>query len=305
VSLVSVVIPCRNYGRFLGDAIDSVLAQDHREVEVIVVDYGSTDETSDVLARYPQVRHLKGANHGVAVARNVGLEAGRGAFVVFLDADDQLVPDAISTSLACLRTRPASAFAYGHERWVDASGTPLAPKRPPECLDEDPYSYMLRTNHPLRAPGAMLYRRDVLERVGGYTPGSDGCADLDLNLRLVREHPICCNDRVVLVTRRHETNMTRIRAHMLSRAVAAQRSQRAYVARHPIYERDYRTGLRLARSYWGALVANDIVSKAAARDVASALSDLGTLIRYDPRGAAALPTLIGRRLILRLRRGST
>jgi glycosyltransferase involved in cell wall biosynthesis len=110
VSLVSVVIPCRNYGRFLGDAIDSVLAQDHHEVEVIVVDYGSTDETSDVIARYPQVRHLRQPNHGVAVARNAGLEAGSGT----LHAEE---------------------------------------------------------NHPLRAPGAMLYRRMSSSECVATPPG--------------------------------------------------------------------------------------------------------------------------------------
>ena len=299
MSRVSVVIPCHNYARFLGDAIESVLGQTHHEIELIVVDYGSTDSTSDVVARY-HARYVGQENLGVAVARNTGLEASSGSFVVFLDADDQLLPDAIASSLTCLEAQPESAFVYGHQRWVDASG-PVAPKRPQQCVEEDPYSHMLRMNNPIRAPGAILYQRDLVDQVGGFVRKFEGCEDLDLNFRLVRDHPICCNDRVVLLTRIHETNVTRRWRQMLPRAVAVQRSQRPYVVRNQIYESDYRTGLRLARSYWGGHLANEIVAEAAAGRARDVLRDFGTLVRYYPRGAASLPKLIGRRVVPWLR----
>lgn len=286
MTLVSVVIPCRNFGRFLGDAIESVLAQTHDEIELVVVDYGSTDGSPDVVARYPQARCVRRPNLGVSVARNAGLETSSGPFVVFLDADDRLVPDAVATSLACLREDHDSAFAYGHQRFVDAAG-PLPDRGPQTCLQGDLYGYMLRMNSPLRAPGAMLYRRGAVERIGGFGRGLDGCADLDLNLRLAREHSICCNDRVVLLTRVHESNLSRNWGHMLARAVEVQRRQRPYVAEHPRYGRDYRAGLTLARSYWGGHLADQILSEARG-DVRAALRDLATLVRYHPRGTAVL-----------------
>ena len=198
MATVSVIIPCRNYGRFVGDAIKSVLNWTYHDVDLIVVDYGSPTKPrmSWLDPRRPASSNVP--IKGTSLARNIGMQASRGKFLVFLDADDMLTPDAIATSLACLQSQPECAFAYGHETHFNETG-PLPPRglSPGKCLKGDPYAEMLRLNHPLRAPGAMLYRRDLVERIGGFTNGLDGSEDLDLNLRLVREHPIVCNDRVV------------------------------------------------------------------------------------------------------------
>src|SRR5215212_9690625 len=92
--LVSVVIPCYNQAHFLSEAIESVLAQTHPNFEIIVVDDGSTDNTSEVAARYPGVRHIRQDNQGLAAARNTGLRESKGTCLVFLDADDRLLPNA-------------------------------------------------------------------------------------------------------------------------------------------------------------------------------------------------------------------
>lgn len=288
-ALVSVVIPCRNYGRFLAEAIQSVLAQTYPTIELLVVDYGSTDGSDDVAVGYSEVRLLRQPNRGVSEARNAGLAASHGEFLVFLDADDRLLPDAVSTSLRCAVADRRIAFVYGHQRFVEADGSPAADRRPSECLREDPYGHMLRANSPLRAPSAILYRRQPLQRVGGFAAGLDGCADLDLNLRLVRELPIGCNDRVVTLTRVHDANLSRRWSHMLARAVIAHRRQRSFVRGHPGYLADYRAGLRLARSYWGGHVADQLLGEARAGHFGAALGDLLTLARYHPAGAAGLP----------------
>src|SRR5690349_965873 len=102
MAIVSVVIPCHNYGRFLREAIESVLAQTHAEVELIVVDYESTDDTDRIVAGYPQVKYLRRSDRTLGVARNDGLAESVGEFLWFLDADDRLVPDAVESSVACL-----------------------------------------------------------------------------------------------------------------------------------------------------------------------------------------------------------
>src|SRR5262245_39908172 len=90
---VSVVIPSYNSAAYLPAAIDSVLAQTARDLEVIVVDDGSTDDTPDVVARYgPPVRGIRQANAGVAAARNRGIAEARGRYIAFLDADDTWEP---------------------------------------------------------------------------------------------------------------------------------------------------------------------------------------------------------------------
>jgi glycosyltransferase involved in cell wall biosynthesis len=298
MSLVSVVIPCHNYGRFLAAAIESALAQSYTDIELIVVDDGSTDDTSAVAARYPTVRCVRQPNLGPGEASNRGMQEAGGEFVVFLDADDVLTTDAVQTSVQRLQERPDCGFVYGHQQWIDIAGSVITSRpersaRVQTCLHEDPYAHMLRMNNPLRAPGAILYRSDAVRRAGGFGRDVGNAQDLDLNLRLVREHPICCNDRIVLLTRVHDTNATRNYGVMLRGAVTAQRRQRSFVSRHPIYKGDYETGLRLAQSYWGAHLARRAVSEARAGQVRLAIRDLWTLSRFAPSaGAVAVARLL-------------
>ncbi|HEY2371360.1 MAG TPA: glycosyltransferase [Gaiellaceae bacterium] len=305
MTAVSVVIPCHNYGRFLREAIESVLAQTQAGVELIVVDYESTDDTGRIVADYPAVKYVPRANRGVGVARNHGLAESAGEFVLFLDADDKLVPKAIESLVACLQAHPDCAFAYGHVRQFNASGpAQYRGAAPPGCLGEaDPYGWMLRTNSPLRIPGAVLYRRRVLESMGGFAVDLRTTDDLDLNMRLARSHPICCNDRLVLEQRLHDSvrSLSRRWRHGLVDAVAAQRRQRAYVDRHPVYKTDYREGLLAARSYWGGHLAEETLTLLVGGSLKDAGQNLLTLARWHPAGLLELIVQVVRRASLRLR----
>lgn len=91
-SLISVIIPCHNQARFLSEAIGSVLSQRYSSFEIVVVDDGSTDDTFEVASRYRQVRCVRQINQSLSAARNAGLGASKGSYLVFLDADDRLLP---------------------------------------------------------------------------------------------------------------------------------------------------------------------------------------------------------------------
>jgi len=306
MALVSVVIPCHNYGHFLRDAIESALAQTHPEIELIVVDYDSTDDTNRIVAEYPQATYLRRASGTYGAARNEGLAASVGEFVLFLDADDKLVPDAIESSLACLQSQPECAFAYGHFGPFDTSG-PADYRRggSPGCLHEaDPYSWMLRRNSALRGSGAVLYRRELVDAVGGYAADLVTAEDIDLNMRLARSHPICCNDRIMLEQRIHVSTVSVSRRWRvgLASSVAAQRRQRAFVAEHPRYRADYRDGLRAARSYWGSHLIEETITLVAAGSYQNAAANLLALARWHPAGLLDLFRQIIRRAELRLRR---
>jgi glycosyltransferase involved in cell wall biosynthesis len=292
MTLVSVVIPSHNYGRFLGRAIESVLAQQYSSIELIVIDDGSTDDTFAVANRYPISRCIQQRNLGPSEARNRGLEAAGGDFILFLDADDQLTDGAIATSIECLLDRPDCAFVYGHAELTEMKGariskTPERSARLQTCVEGDPYAHMLRWNNPIRNMGAILYRMDVVRRLGGFTGQREG--DLDLNLRIASQYPICCNDRVVLSILLHDANISLSFAAMLRDTLWAQRRQRSFVKRNPLYKDDYEAGLRLARSYWGSRLAQHVIAETRAGQISSAVRDLWTLARFAPReGAVAL-----------------
>src|SRR5829696_8499022 len=108
--LVSVVIPCYNQAHFLGEAIESVLSQSYRHFELIVVDDGSTDETSEVASRYEGVRLIRQENQGLSGARNTGIGHSGGEFLVFLDADDRLLLGALEAGLRCFEAHPEYAL---------------------------------------------------------------------------------------------------------------------------------------------------------------------------------------------------
>ena len=109
--LVSVVTPAFNVGWCVGRAIDSVLGQSLRELEIIVVNDGSTDDTRDVLAAYgDSIRAIDQANGGMSAARNTGIRAARGAFIAFLDADDWWLPEKLARQIDLMQRRPDVGF---------------------------------------------------------------------------------------------------------------------------------------------------------------------------------------------------
>lgn len=121
--LVSVIIPTYNRARLVCRAIDSALCQTHPAVEVIVIDDGSTDDTPDRLAAYGgRIRLLRQANAGVCAARNAGLAAARGAFIGFLDSDDEWLAWKLSAQLAAFRAHPDLQLAATDAMVVDREG---------------------------------------------------------------------------------------------------------------------------------------------------------------------------------------
>lgn len=132
--LVSIIMPVYNAQRWLQQAIDSVVAQSCRNWELVAVDDGSTDTSPDLLADYarrePRIRVLRQNNTGVAAARNKAIEAARGDFVAFLDADDWWLPDKLERQLDCLR-RSGASICYAPYFRVDEQGQVLGTVLPP------------------------------------------------------------------------------------------------------------------------------------------------------------------------------
>ncbi|MBX3727236.1 MAG: glycosyltransferase family 2 protein [Xanthomonadales bacterium] len=146
--LVSVVMPMYNAERFLRRPVESVLAQSHGDLELVVVDDGSRDGSvalvEDYARRDPRVRLIRSLrNGGVAAARNQALDAASGRYVAFLDSDDWWEPDKLAIQLAVLQAGPA-ALTYSAYQRVAEDGSPLGVVRPPDELD---HARLLRSNH--------------------------------------------------------------------------------------------------------------------------------------------------------------
>ncbi len=280
--LVSVVIPCYNQGRFLRDALDSVFRQTHGSVEAIVVDDGSTDDTAAVARTFPAARYLEQPNAGAPVARNVGLRESRGDYVIFLDADDRLVPDAIAAGIESLASHPDWAFVTGHVRLIEADGSP-AGVPPHRHVDPDPLLDLLRANY-IWTPGVVMYRRRVFESPDAFDASAGGSADYELNIRLARQFPVGCHHRIVLEYRRHGANMSADVRYMLKSAVSVRRSQRRHVRANPSAQQALKAGIAIVQADFGARLVDQVKGDLLAGRVGRAASGLSCLLRYYPAG---------------------
>jgi glycosyltransferase involved in cell wall biosynthesis len=196
--LLSVVIPAYNSARFIGEAIESVLAQGHPEIELLVVDDGSTDDTADVVARHGKpVKLVRQQNSGAAVARNTGMRVARGRYVAFLDADDLWLPGKIDAQLAHLEQHPDVSLCC---TWFDllqpdSSGTYIvdANKSDRNALDGAGYSKLTYADLLLDCEvwtSTVVVRRELLDQVGGFDPALRRGQDYDYWLRASRITPI-------------------------------------------------------------------------------------------------------------------
>src|SRR5215218_5649179 len=189
---VSVVIPCYNQARFLGEAIRSVLCQGYTDLEIIVVDDGSEDGTEEVASGYakedPRVRLIRQENRGLSAARNRGLAEASGEYVVFLDSDDRLLAKALEVGVRELESHPECAFVSGHYRPISAQGDVYAVPRQ-NRVDGDRYLALLRDNY-ISMPASVMYKRWVFGEVGGFDGSVDAAADWDFYLRVARRFPI-------------------------------------------------------------------------------------------------------------------
>jgi hypothetical protein len=282
--LVSIVIPCYNQAAFLRDAIESALAQTYRRVEVIVIDDGSTDDTAAVADRYP-VRWRRQPNRGVSAARNSGLAETRGEYVVFLDADDRLLPFAVQVGVETFGRHPECALVYGRLREIGPDGEPgLTQTAAPTGGNE--YLALLRRNH-IWTPGVVMYRRATFGWAGGFDPTVEPAEDYEFNLRVARGAPIHGHRHLVLERRRHAGNASADPARMLRAAVTVLRRERAKVDRSSAARRAIATGMRGVESLYGEALVSAVRRGVRQHCWGSVLGGWLVLARYYPRGFAA------------------
>jgi glycosyltransferase involved in cell wall biosynthesis len=286
--LVSVVIPCFGQSHYLSEAIESVLAQSYPHLEILVVDDSSPDNASEIAARYPGVRCLRCDNSGMAGARNFGIRSTSGDFLVFLDADDRLLPGAIEAGLRELREHPEAAAVSGHFRRIAQDGSPIETFEQP-VVRRDHYVRLLTENW-AGFPARSIYRRAVFEHVGGFDPELDATADFGLNLEIARQFPYWSHGDLVAEHRTHGGNSSGDAARMLAQSLAAVRRQRPHTRETSELKRAYRTARKFWKQYYGELLVAQIGKSLRDGERGRALRETATLARYNPR---LLPRVLG------------
>jgi glycosyltransferase involved in cell wall biosynthesis len=228
---VAVIMPAYDAAAFIGEAIDSVLAQTFVDWELVVVDDGSTDGTSGVVAAYddPRIRLLVIEHSGLpSVARNRGLASSESRYVAFLDADDLWRPHKLARQLAMFDSRPEVGLVHtDFEQLRDGALEPFP--APPGLTASGPQFERLAVGNYI-ANSSVLFRRELLEQHGVFDedPRLRGTEDFELWLRLSPHTPFGYVDEPLLVYRLHASNLGQGEQMGLGYVTAMEKMERLY-----------------------------------------------------------------------------
>lgn len=196
--LLSVVIPAYNIEDFVVAAVDSALAQTLADLEVIVVDDGSTDRTAERVAALadPRLRLIRQENRGLGGARNSGIRAARGRFVGLLDGDDIWYPEKAERHLAIMQADPEIGLTFSHSRYIDEDGQPTGGLLISKCISPS-VEDLVRRNH-VGNGSTPIIRRDAFQRAGLFNESLrslHSAEDYEMWVRLL--HASECRARLI------------------------------------------------------------------------------------------------------------
>jgi len=221
---VSIIIPTYNRASLLPVAIDSVLAQDHSDSELIVVDDGSTDQTADLLKSYgSSLRLIRQENRGASAARNAGIKAAKYGLLAFLDSDDRFAPNKLTLQMQAMQENPHYLVSHTQEIWY-RNGKLLNQKIKHRKESGDLFSRCLE----LCAVGmsTIMARQELFETVGLFDEDLPCCEDYDLWLRtsvehhfLLVDHPLTIKEggRPDQLSRQYQVGMDRFRIQAIGK----------------------------------------------------------------------------------------
>ena len=210
---VSVIIPCYNSARFIGEALESALLQSHVQTSAVVIDDGSTDETAEIVASFgPRVTLLRQSNRGVSAARNRALGATESDFVAFLDGDDRWHRDKLARQVAFCQAHPDHGFVHTDIREIDANGRELPRRDRGRQARGESLAAMLARNSVTTS--SVLVRRDVLGELR-FPSDLQAAEDWYVWLQLAKRTRFGCLDEPLTDYRLHDNNTVRRTEFML------------------------------------------------------------------------------------------
>ncbi|WP_294961242.1 glycosyltransferase family A protein [Sulfurimonas sp.] len=192
---VSVVIPTYNRYEVLKRALKSVYAQTHKPKEVIIIDDGSTDKTSQILKTFPDAKYYYQKNSGVSSARNLGIKKSNFEWIAFLDSDDEWHPQKLQEHLKLHQKCPKLQISYTDEKWIRNLKEVKIPKKYRK-VGGDIFEECL--SHCFIAPSSTIIHKNLLSEVGLFDESLEVCEDYDLWLRVAMINEIGLVDKKLI-----------------------------------------------------------------------------------------------------------
>jgi glycosyltransferase involved in cell wall biosynthesis len=266
--VVSIVTPCRNAARFIGETVRSVLDQDYPDIEYVVMDGASTDGTLDALAAYRRrLRAISAPDRGQADAVNRGFAETSGAIFAFLNADDLYHAGAIRAAVEAFAAHPEVGAIYGRARFIDESGQPVG------SYPVEPFNRARLARRCYICQPAAFIRREAFAACGGLDIGIRYAMDYDLWIRLSALYPMLQIDRELADSRLHPASKTLAEMPAAMReTIELLRRHYGYVPYNWLYGYAHRLGTRQA-----------LASAAPTASLASAFRSLAMGARYNWR----------------------
>jgi glycosyltransferase involved in cell wall biosynthesis len=275
----SVVIPCYNTGQFVAEAIRSAWDQTSPPLEVIVIDDGSTDNSA-AFAEAAGARVVRQANGGLACARNTGLAEAKGDFILFLDADDRLLPGAIEAHLRCFEQWPDAAMVHGSNYLIDPNGDVIGTNAQAPCA----YSWRDVLFGVTPTCSQAMFRQESVVSAGGFDAKVPYGEDVDLYLRLCSLAGGVCHGEFVADYRKHPGQMTKRPAAGLESILGL---VDRFAMRHGLDAKTHALARRHWRILFGQWIPNEAIKSVLRMDFGHARESSLTYIRHAP------DTLIG------------
>jgi glycosyltransferase involved in cell wall biosynthesis len=244
--LVTIIIPSYNQGKFIRETIDSVIAQDYRPIEILVVDGASKDDTVDVLRSYgAQIQWWSEPDKGVVDAVNKGLARATGNIIAIQSSDDTFLPDAIATAANAFESDSSLGLVFGDVEYIDAASTHIGRTTlPPFTLG----AYLAKQLF-IPQPAA-FFTKSAADRAGGWNDNVSYAADADFYLRIATIAPAKKLDALLGQYRYHEEQRDRIGGRI---ARDWEKAVRTWIEReHPSPElrRDAELGIHLTHAHY-------------------------------------------------------
>ncbi|MCK4735030.1 MAG: glycosyltransferase [Methanophagales archaeon] len=206
---VSIIIPVYNGERYISEAIDSVLNQTYRDFEIIVIDDGSKDNTSNILRMYGEkIRWKSQENKGPASAKKIGTSMTEGEYITYLDSDDMFLPDKLKQQVDYLDKHPEVGLVYSDYYQVDEKG------KITKLISCNKKNVPLIQQNYVPTSGVMC-RRECFDNVGVFDESLGGDYDWDMWLRISEKYPIYCIPKPLFKYRVHGENISLTRPNRL------------------------------------------------------------------------------------------